>query len=82
MDKLRCVVERITYENEQTGYTVIKMRAKGYSDLIAVVGNLSAVTVGSVLTVQGEWRVDYSDYSVCAPRNARIVCFLKTLEAK
>jgi exodeoxyribonuclease V alpha subunit len=58
MDKLRCVVERVTYENEETGYTVIKVRAKGYSDLIAVVGNLSAVTVGSVLTVQGEWKVD------------------------
>jgi len=58
MDKLRCVVERVTYENEQTGYTVIKVRAKGYSDMIAVVGNMSAVTVGSVLTVQGEWKVD------------------------
>ena len=58
MDKLRCVVERVTYENEQTGYTVIKVRAKGYSDLIAVVGTMSAVAVGSVLTVQGEWKVD------------------------
>jgi exodeoxyribonuclease V alpha subunit len=26
--------------------------------LIAVVGKLSAVSVGSVLTVQGEWKVD------------------------
>jgi len=59
MDKLRCVVERITYENEETGYTVIKTRAKGYnSDLVTVVGNMSAVTVGSVLTVTGEWKID------------------------
>jgi exodeoxyribonuclease V alpha subunit len=58
MDKLRCVVERITYANEENGYTVLKARARGYSDLVAVVGNLSAVTVGCVLTVQGEWKVD------------------------
>jgi exodeoxyribonuclease V alpha subunit len=58
MDRLRCVVERITYQNEENGYTVLKTRVKGYADLIAVVGNLSAVTVGSVLTVQGEWKID------------------------
>ena len=58
MDKLRCVVERITYENEDNGYTVIKVRAKGYGDLITVVGNMSSVTVGSVLSMQGEWKMD------------------------
>ena len=26
MDKIRCVVERVTYESEQTEYTVIKVR--------------------------------------------------------
>ena len=34
MERLRCVVERITYQNEQNGYSVIKCRAKGYSDLV------------------------------------------------
>jgi hypothetical protein len=29
LDFLRCVVERITYQNEQNGYTVIKCKAKG-----------------------------------------------------
>jgi hypothetical protein len=28
MEKLRCVVERVTYANEENGYTVIKTRAK------------------------------------------------------
>ena len=58
MDNLRCVVERITYQNEENGYTVLKARAKGYGELVAVVGNFSAVSVGSVLTVQGEWKID------------------------
>jgi hypothetical protein len=34
MEQLRCVVERITYQNPQNGYSVIKCRAKGYSDLV------------------------------------------------
>lgn len=58
MDFLRCVVERITYQNEQNGYTVIKCKAKGYSDLVTVVGAMPDVHVGSVLSLQGVWKVD------------------------
>jgi exodeoxyribonuclease V alpha subunit len=58
VDTLRCVVERITYQNEDNGYTVLKVRAKGFRDLVAVVGNMASVAVGSVLTVRGEWRSD------------------------
>ena len=43
MERLRCVVERITYQNEQNGYSVIKCRAKGYSDLVTVVGAMPEV---------------------------------------
>ena len=58
MDHLRCIVERITYTNEQNGFTVLKVRAKGHSDLVPVVGNMAAVNVGSVLLVSGEWKTD------------------------
>ena len=58
MEHLRCVVERITYQNKENGYTVIKCRAKGYNDLIAVVGLMPDVHVGSVLALEGQWRVD------------------------
>ena len=56
--QIRCVVERITYRNEQNGYTIIKTRIKGYSELIPVVGNMLDVHVGSVLLVTGEWKID------------------------
>ena len=56
--KLRCVVERITFRCESNGYSVIKTRVKGYTDLIAVVGNLMDVHIGSVLLVTGDWKVD------------------------
>lgn len=55
---LRCVVERITYQNPENGYSVLKVRVKGYSDLVTLVGNLLEVPVGSVLLCHGEWKVD------------------------
>ena len=30
MEYPRCVAERITYRNEQNGYSVLKCRAKGF----------------------------------------------------
>ncbi|MDR0434230.1 MAG: ATP-dependent RecD-like DNA helicase [Gracilibacteraceae bacterium] len=58
MEQIRCLVERVTYTNEQTGFTVLKARVKGHSDLVAVVGGMAAVNVGSVLLVSGEWKTD------------------------
>lgn len=58
MEKLRCVVERITYHNEQNGYTVIRCRAKGFGDLVTVVGLMPEIHVGSVLQLEGNWKVD------------------------
>ena len=58
MDFLRCVVERITYQNEENGYSVIKAKAKGFTDLVAIVGSMASVSVGCVLSVRGEWKVD------------------------
>ena len=58
MTTLRAIVERITFQSPETGYSVLKCRAKGYSDLIPVIGNLADCTVGSVLLLNGSWRVD------------------------
>ncbi len=58
MVKIRCVVERITYQNPENGYSVLKCRVKDYADLVPVVGNLLDANVGSVLLVEGNWKVD------------------------
>ncbi|MBR4575971.1 MAG: ATP-dependent RecD-like DNA helicase [Clostridia bacterium] len=58
MEQLRCVVERITYQNGENGYSVIRCTAKGFSDLVTVVGAMPDVHVGSVLSLTGSWRVD------------------------
>lgn len=58
MQKLRCVVERITYQNPENGYSVMKVKVKGYNGLVTLVGNLLEVPAGSVLLCDGEWKID------------------------
>ena len=58
MITLRCVVERITYQNPENGYTVLRAAVRNYKELVTVVGNLLDVSVGSVLLLQGDWKVD------------------------
>ena len=58
MEQLRCVVERITYQNNLNGFTVLKCAAKGFTDLVTVVGTMPDTNVGSVLLLQGFWKVD------------------------
>lgn len=54
---MRCVVERITYQNPENGYTVLKCAIKNYSDLVTVVGNMPDTHVGSVLSLEGFWKM-------------------------
>lgn len=58
MEHLRCVVERITYQNAENGYTVLKCAVKNYNDLITVVGTMPDTHVGSVLSLEGFWKMD------------------------
>ena len=58
MVTIRCVVERITYQNPENGYSVLKVRVKGYQDLVPVVGPLADAVVGSVLLIEGNWKID------------------------
>jgi len=74
LERLRCVVERITFQSD--GYSVLKCSAKEYSDLVTVVGMMPDAHVGSVLTLGGRWKID-SKYG----RQFQIVTFEETLPA-
>lgn len=58
MIKIRCVVERITFQNQENSYSIMKVKVKGYNDLVTIVGSLLDVPVGSVLLCDGDWKVD------------------------
>ena len=38
MIKLRCVVEHITYQNPENGWSVMKVKVKGYDNLMTLIG--------------------------------------------
>ena len=58
MTKIRGVVEKITYQSAENGYSVLRVAVKDYNELVTVVGNLIDVNVGSVLLIEGEWTVN------------------------
>lgn len=48
-------VERITYHNEQNGYTVLRLHAPGHNGAITVTGNFSSVSPGESVRLKGIW---------------------------
>ena len=48
-------IERITYTNDENGYTIAKVKVYGRRDLVTVVGNFMAPMPGEILKMQGEW---------------------------
>ena len=57
-EKIRCVVERITYQNPENGYTVLKVKTKDRRDLLTLVGFFGDINVGSVLLCEGGYHED------------------------
>ena len=52
---LDAVLERITYANEETGYTVARVATDRASDLLTVVGALLGAQPGESLRLSGRW---------------------------
>jgi len=53
---LEAVLERVTYANEETGYTIARVAPpRGGSDLLTVVGPLLGAQVGESLRMSGRW---------------------------
>jgi exodeoxyribonuclease V alpha subunit len=53
---LDAVLERITYANEETGYTVARVTSPGSDGLVTVVGPLLGAQPGERLRLEGRWR--------------------------
>ena len=53
--ELQGQIERITFTNEENGFTIAKVKVSGRPDLVCVVGNLMAPMPGEIIKMQGEW---------------------------
>jgi exodeoxyribonuclease V alpha subunit len=48
-------IERITYTNDQNGFTIARVKVHGQRDLVTVVGHLISPAPGEILNMRGEW---------------------------
>src|ERR1700754_1418672 len=49
------LVERVTYHNEENGFCVLRVQARGHRELITVVGHAAIISAGEWITASGEW---------------------------
>src|SRR5512142_3181292 len=48
-------IERVTVYNDETDFTIAKLKVAGHRDLVTVVGTLMAPTPGQVVRATGGW---------------------------
>ena len=48
-------IENITYSDEESGFTIAKVKVDGHRDRVTVVGNLMSPVQGVILKMKGEW---------------------------
>jgi exodeoxyribonuclease V alpha subunit len=52
------LVERVTYQNADNGFCVIRVKARGHRDLVTVVGHAAVISAGEWITAAGDWTND------------------------
>ena len=52
------LVERVTFHNEDNGFCVLRVKARGHRELVTVVGHAATISAGEWITATGEWVVD------------------------
>ncbi len=61
MERLQGIVERITFQSEESGYTVAKLQPEGSGEEVTVVGTTLSLTAGECVALDGEW-TDHARY--------------------
>jgi exodeoxyribonuclease V alpha subunit len=51
-------VERVTFHNADTGFAVLKVKARGRRDLVPVVGHAASIGAGEYIHAVGTWLTD------------------------
>src|ERR1700750_3095701 len=49
------IVERVTFHNAETGFCVLRVKARGHRDLATVVGHAATISPGEWITATGDW---------------------------
>jgi len=55
LEVLAGLVDRVTFHNPETGFCVLRIKARGQRDLATVIGHAAAISAGEWITASGEW---------------------------
>jgi len=57
-ENLAGLVERVTFHNEENGFCVLRLKARGQRDLVTVVGHPAMISAGEWIQAAGTWTND------------------------
>ena len=49
------VVERVTFHKGDTGFCVLRVKARGHRDLATIIGHAATISAGEWITASGGW---------------------------
>ena len=49
------LVERVTFHNQENGFCVLRVKARGHRDLVTTVGHAAMISAGEWITASGVW---------------------------
>src|SRR5215831_16786693 len=49
------LIERVTYQNAENGFCVLRVKARGHRDLVTLVGHAATIAAGEWITASGSW---------------------------
>jgi len=52
------IVERVTFHSEESGFCVLRIKARGHRDLVTTIGHAAMISAGEWITATGEWTND------------------------
>ena len=54
------LVERVTFHSAETGFCVLRVKARGHRDLVTTIGHAAMISAGEWVTASGEWTNDHT----------------------
>ena len=49
------LVERVTFQNTENGFCVVRVKARSHRELVTVVGHTATIAAGEWITASGDW---------------------------
>ncbi|HEY3382857.1 MAG TPA: ATP-dependent RecD-like DNA helicase [Vicinamibacterales bacterium] len=57
-DHLAGTVERVTFHNEENGFSVLRVQVRGRRELVTLVGHAASISAGEFVQAEGSWQND------------------------